>query len=416
MASGLSQRGADLVREPPLPEYVSEHYARQEEAWDAQARPDGYIALCIAENKQVTELLASRLGQVGAMPAQRLGYDAMVGNLEFRRTLAAFLAERVFRRSVLPEQIAVLAGAGSVLELVFYAIADAGDGILVPTPSYAGFWADLETRDSLQIVPVHTRHETQFRLRIEDLEQAYETAERPIRALLFTSPDNPLGRVHGQEELTRILDWAQAKDLHVVFDELYALSVFGERGFVSAASLRESLGPKTHLVWAFSKDFGASGLRAGVLFSENDDLLRAVDALAYWCACSSETQYRLQEVISDRTFVDGYLDQARQRLAAAYRRVVAGLERHGFSYVPAEAGLFVMCDLRAHLVEATWPAEHALWRRLLDEGGVNLTPGRACHCAEPGLFRVCFAGVPEPALDLALDRMARVLPLCQGPS
>ena len=56
------------------------------------------------------------------------------------------------RNSVL--QLAVLAGAGSILEI--YSTPSAiRAGSAHPTPSYAGFWTDLETRDQLKVVPVH---------------------------------------------------------------------------------------------------------------------------------------------------------------------------------------------------------------------------------------------------------------------
>ena len=79
--------------------------------------------------------------------------------------------------------------------------------------------------------------------------------------LLFTSPSNPLGRVYTAAELDQVLDWAEGNDLHLVLDELFALSVFGEAAFVSGAGRRPGLGDRTHLVWAFSKVFAASGLR-----------------------------------------------------------------------------------------------------------------------------------------------------------
>ena len=37
---------------------------------------------------------------------------------------------------------------------------------------------------------------------------------------------------------TAILDWAERREVHVVFDEIYALSVFGERAFTSVATRR----------------------------------------------------------------------------------------------------------------------------------------------------------------------------------
>ncbi|MEM6995223.1 MAG: aminotransferase class I/II-fold pyridoxal phosphate-dependent enzyme [Myxococcota bacterium] len=407
--SNLSRRGQTLVDSPPLAAYIGEHFVRAEQAWDAQTRPDGYIAMCIAENKRMADELLACLGKYTEVPAHVLGYDAMIGKLEFRENLARFMGRAFLGRAVSAENLAVLGGAGSVLELLFYALADEGEGVLVPTPSYAGFWADLETRDGLKIVPVDTRSDEDFTLTPAQLDAAVEAAPCPVRALLFTNPDNPLGRVASKEQVLAVLEWAEAREIHVVFDEVYALSVFGPRAFVSAASLRESLGERVHIVWAFSKDFGASGLRCGVVVSENRPLLTAIDQLAYWAACSGHTQHLLSSFVGDTPAVDRYVEAMRRDLATAYGRVTAALDAAAIAYLPAEAAFFVVCDLRAHLAEPSRAAERRLWSRLVEEANVNLTPGEACRIAEPGFFRLCYAGVDIEAVEVGIDRMRRVL-------
>ena len=77
-----------------------------------------------------------------------------------------------------------------------------------------------------------------------------------------------------------------------------------------------------------------------------------------------------------------------ERHAGELANHTAALESEAIPYFPAAAGFFVVLDLRAFLAEPTWEAEHAIWRRLLDEGNVNLTPGKACRNAEPGLLRL----------------------------
>ena len=79
----------------------------------------------------------------------------------------AFLGANVFGRPIDADHLITAAGAGTILETLFYAIADEGEGVLIPTPSYAGFWLDLEARDALKIVPVHTASEDGFRLTAE---------------------------------------------------------------------------------------------------------------------------------------------------------------------------------------------------------------------------------------------------------
>jgi len=405
----LSRRGRRLVEHPPEAEYLLEHFRRAAEGYDPVARPDGYISLCIAENKLVADLLLPKMAACRAVPASALGYDTMTGSLAFRRPLARFMGRTFLGRAPLPEQVAVLAGAGSVLEILLHALADPGDGVLVPTPSYAGFWPDFETRDELAIVPVHCASADGFRLTSERLDAALAAAGRPVKALVLTSPNNPLGRVYTAAEVESVVRWAAGTGVHLVVDEVYALSVFGDRPFTSCTKVRPSLGDRVHVVWAFSKDFAASGLRCGVLLSENQAVMRAVEALAYWACCSGDTQHVLGALVADDAWVDGYVSAMRSRLGAAYRRVAAALDAQGIAYLPSEAGFFLLCDLRPFLPAPTWDGERALWRRLLDEANVNLTPGEACRAAEPGFMRLCFAGVPTDVAEHAVRAIGRAL-------
>ncbi len=405
----LSRRAQGLLAGGAIPEYLERHYEGLRDPYDPVANPNAYIGLCEAENRLVAEIVADRLDRVPRVPANVLGYDAMTGSVRFREQLASFMGRAFLGREFGPQQISVLAGAGSVLEILFYALGDPGDGVLVPTPSYAGFWLDLELRNGLTIVPVHRSSDDDFQLTPELLDRAVAGAGRPVKALLYTSPDNPLGTVASPEEISRVLAWADDRDLHVVFDEIYALSVFGERIFTSCAELLPSLGERIHIVWAFSKDFGASGLRCGVLVSENPAVNTAVDALAYWACCSGHTQYLLGEMISDETWVDSYIGSMRELLRGAHARLAGALDAGGIHHVPAEAGVFVLLDLRPHLAAPTWEAEHALWLTILEQARVNLTPGAACHVGEPGFFRLCYAGLPTGTVEAGVRRIVRLL-------
>ena len=234
--SDLSRRGRHLVESPPAAEYLREHFSRLAASHDP-SRPDGYIPLCVAENTLVHDLLSPELGKAREIPPRVLGYDAMTGSLDFRERLAHFMGRSFLGRQVRPDQIAVLNGAGSVLELLFHVIADSGDGVLVPTPSYAGFWPDLETRDELRIVPVHSSASDGFRLSPTLLDRAVANAGCKVRALLFTPPDHPMGRVYTAGEVAAVVEWAANAGVHLVLDEGYALSVFGSLPFTSAGRL-----------------------------------------------------------------------------------------------------------------------------------------------------------------------------------
>jgi aspartate/methionine/tyrosine aminotransferase len=410
MTPELSARGQGLLDRAPMPDYLHAHFDRLDDHYDADTNPDGYIGVCVAENKLVWDLLRPKLTAARpSLPHKAICYDEMIGSRYFREQLSAFMSRTFLKREFDPAHIAVMAGTGSVLEIVFHNLADSGDAVLVPTPSYAGFWADLETRDELNIVPVHTRSADGFTLTEALLDAAFESSERPVKALLFTNPSNPLGTIASVEELEMVMRWTEQRGIHLVLDEVYALSIHGDAEFVSGAAVRPILGDHIHILWAFSKDFGSSGLRCGVLITENEELMRSVDALAYWSVVSGDTQHILGEMISDTEWVDDYLVRMRQGLSDSYAAVTAALDEEGIGYVPAEGAYFLLCDLRGYLDAETFEAEDALWRRILDEANVNVTPGSACRNGEPGFMRLCFATEPKETVVTAVRRLGKLL-------
>lgn len=88
-------------------------------------------------------------------------------------------------------------------------------------------WATF-TQCALEPVPVFMPKVG--RLSVEALEQAYNTAARaghPASSLLLTNPNNPLGTLYTESELLDTMVWALDRGMHVISDEIYALSVFG---------------------------------------------------------------------------------------------------------------------------------------------------------------------------------------------
>ena len=404
MSAFVSRRARRIVEQQQVAPFLVAHTERLADAWSPD-HPDGYIGVCLAENTLTWDLLEGPLTAARRREPTAVRYDDRLGNRRLRRVLADFVEDRFFHRPVAPEDLLIVAGASSVLELLFHCLCDPGDGVLVPTPSYNGFWADLEIRDEAVIVPVHRRPDDGFRLTTELLDAALAAADRPVRALLWTNPDNPMGTVATAAEVREIVAWTRANGLHLVADEIYAASVFGDATFTSVGALTEDLGDDIHWVWAVSKDLAASGLRCGTLLTGNRDVVDAVHVLNMWAMVSGDTQALVADLLADQAWADAYLAESCARLRAAYRGVAEALTAAGIPFVPSDAGVFLLVDLRGLLDAPTWAAEDRLWRRILEETNVNLTPGARCHVVEPGFFRFVFAAVPPEAAVAAVHRL-----------
>jgi aspartate/methionine/tyrosine aminotransferase len=371
--------------------------------------PDRYVGLCVAENLLMWDMLDPHINRIRGVQPASVAYDNSVGSLALREQIASFGAAHIWGRAIDPDNVVVLAGAGAILETLFYVLVDPGSGVLVPTPSYAFYWPDLETRDELTIVPVRTSSSDGFRLTPDLLERAASESTIPISALLLTNPDNPTGRIMSPEDLAACIRWAQSRGIHVVVNGVYSLSTHGGSAVEPVQSILGDVGEDIHEIWAFSKDFAMSGLRAGVLVSTNPEVLRAVAEVSHWSVVSGDTQHLLATMLSDEEWVVRYLDEMRSRLNTSYRATTSALDAAGIPYIYAEAGLFLLADFRQFVGEPTWMGEHVLWRRILDEANVNLTPGSACHVGEPGFMRICFATEQPEIVASAINRIGSLL-------
>lgn len=401
----LSERASAFLDAGGRIEYIAEHEARMN-----GSTPDSeYVSLAIAENKLMWDVLDRKVNAPRAVPPSAMGYDDWQGSRSLRNALSGFLGKRLHGVAIDPADIQIMSGAGPLVESLSWAVCNPGDGVLIPTPSYAGYWFDIGGRTRVVPVPAHTSSHDHFRITPEALSAAEAASEVPIRMLLLTNPSNPLGRVLTDEEIHAAIGWARERGIHVIFNEIYGLSIYGETPFHSAASLGYIGQDDVHLLWAFSKDFSASGLRCGVMVTTNGDVRQAVGGFGYFHGVSGDTQHLLATMISDDVWVDDYLTKLRVRLATASDKARGILEEAGIGTIESGAGIFFLADMRSVMSEVTWEAEHELWRRILDTMDVNLTPGSACHNGEPGFVRVCFAAQPVDVMEAALKRVVAAL-------
>ncbi|GAB4852418.1 1-aminocyclopropane-1-carboxylate synthase 3 [Ancistrocladus abbreviatus] len=390
--------------------------------------PSGLIQMGLAENQLSFDLLESWLAnnpdacqfrKNGASIFRELAlFQDYDGLPTFKKVLAEFMEEiRENKVSFDPKKIVLTAGATSANEILMFCIVDPGQAILVPTPYYPGFDRDLKWRTGVEIVPIQCSSSSNFKVTESALEEAYQLAQEQnltVKGVLVTNPSNPLGTTMSLDELNLLINFTLQKGIHIISDEIYSGTIFESPSFISikeALKCRKKELAKTniwnhvHIVYSLSKDLGLPGFRVGLIYSDNETVVAAATKMSSFGLVSSQTQYLLTNLLSDKKFTHYYLRETQKRIRKRRKMLVSGLKRVGVECLKSNAGLFCWVDMRHLLSDNTFEAEEAIWKEILYEFGLNISPGSSCHCSEPGWFRICFANMSEEALNLSIHRI-----------
>ncbi|XP_010422075.1 PREDICTED: 1-aminocyclopropane-1-carboxylate synthase 6-like [Camelina sativa] len=386
-------------------------------------RPDGVIQMGLAENQLCGDLMrkwvlehpeASICTEQGVNQFSDIAiFQDYHGLPEFRQAVAKFMEKtRNNRVKFDPDRIVMSGGATGAHETVAFCLANPGDGFLVPTPYYPGFDRDLRWRTGVNLVPVTCHSSDGFKITMKALEDAYEKARLsniPVKGLLMTNPSNPLGTTLDRECLKSLVNFTNEKRIHLIADEIYAATTFGQSEFISVAEVIEEIEDCNrdliHIVYSLSKDMGLPGFRVGIIYSYNDRVVQIARKMSSFGLVSSQTQRLIAKMLSDEDFVEEFIRESKLRLAARHKELTTGLDGLGIGWLKAEAGLFLWMDLRNLLKTATFDSETELWRVIVHQVKLNVSPGGSFHCHEPGWFRVCFANMDHKTMETALERI-----------
>ncbi|XP_039155769.1 1-aminocyclopropane-1-carboxylate synthase 3 [Eucalyptus grandis] len=414
------------LRRKPDQNYKKSRRTRKNEKnpYDQTRNPQGIIQMGLAENQLSLDLVESWLSENQDVAGFKSNGESIFRELElfqdyhglpaFKKALVQFMAEiRGNKVSFDPKKIVLTAGATSANETLVFCLAKAGDTILIPTPYYPGFDRDLKWRTGAEIVPIHCTSSNDFKITARALQQAYQEAQNcnlKVKGVLVTNPSNPLGTTMTRAELDLLMDFIVEKQIHLVCDEIYSGNVFGSPNYTSIVEVlskyeKAEVWDRVHVVYSLSKDLGLPGFRVGAIYTNNGSIIAAATKMSSFGLVSSQTQYFLSMLLSDKKFTRNYISENKKRLEKRHASLISGLQNAGISCLKSNAGLFSWVDMRHLLSSSTFEAEMELWDKIVYDVKLNISPGSSCHCSEPGWFRVCFANMAEETLEIAIRRI-----------
>lgn len=147
---------------PPIP-YLKSFYKSLEDPCDPVNNRRGYVSLCVAENKLITDMFAQRLMHPGTAQAAFsdpavYSYNSFLGLPAARQAVAYFLAKRFLfpdlpltpeqaLQLVNPGHVALGSGCAALLNYTFFILGEENDACLIPAPYYAAFENDMNVSE-----------------------------------------------------------------------------------------------------------------------------------------------------------------------------------------------------------------------------------------------------------------------------
>jgi len=410
----LSKRGQANVKE--LPFLMHAHFSALGDMF-SEKNPDGHINLGTAENRLIDQIMIDLLGKVHTrlkLTGENIHYNLFHGAEYFRKAIADYW-QKVWlgpdnQRKIDGKNIVVTCGCSEALEMLAYGLCNPGEAILIPRPYYSGFVHDIQSRAG--VIPVGVKCGTE--MSVEAFEKALDEQKKKgltVRAVLFSSPNNPLGHVYSEQAIKNVISFCMANNLDIISDEIYAQTIYDPNvTWVSTLKLvPEEYKHRVHVTGGFAKDFTLSGFRVGFFHSYNSALVNCGQEISYFSCVSSHTQALLAELMRAPELPE-VIKTSKAELYKAHNYVIAMLGRHGIKATPGQAGIFILVDMRRYMKGDSPEAEIDLWRHLYEQYKINMSPGALFEAEDYGIFRICFAHPTNmmEELDKRFERLAQL--------
>lgn len=326
------------------------------------------------------------------------GYTAYTSNfglLELRQEIAKIICRKYGVTYDPRNEALVTVGVSEALDLAMRAILAPGDEVLVPEPCYVSYPACV-TLTGGHPIPVATTLKTEFRLTVEQLEQAITPR---TKAILLGYPNNPTGAIMPREELLKIAAFAENHDLIVISDEIYAdLTYEGEHTcFSSLPGMRD----RTILLNGFSKAYAMTGWRIGYALA-NPDFIAAMTKIHQFtmlCAPVTAQVAAIEALRHGECHMNSMVAEYNRRR----RLMLEGFQHMGLPCFEPKGAFYIFPSIRETGMTSLEFAE-----TLLKEQRVALVPGDAFGASGEGFVRCSYAS-SFANLSEALSRIEKFL-------
>ncbi len=317
-------------------------------------------------------------------------YTHSLGLIELREAICEYYYGK-YSVTIDPDRILVTSGTSPALFMIFSALLEAGDEIIMSDPHYPCYPNFAEFLGA-KPVSIKVEEEDAFQLRASEIKKKIGPK---TRAILINSPSNPTGNLLSRERMEEIAGLGPL----VVSDEIYHGLVYGEKEH----SILEFT-DNAFVLNGFSKLYAMTGWRLGYLIAP-PDFVRPLQKIQqnFFISAGSISQWA---GIAALTKADADVEQMKSIYDERRKYMIKRIREIGFGLAVEPAGAFYMLANAKHLAESSYD----LAFEILEEAGVGISPGIDFGKNAEGYLRFSYANSLENIKE-GLDRIEQFLAL-----
>ncbi len=323
----------------------------------------------------------------------RTFYTSNAGLKELREEITAYI-KRKHGVSYDPlTETMVTVGGSEAIDIAMRVMLNPGEEVLIPQPSYVSYVPCARMAGGVPVI-IELEEKDEFRLTPEKL---LEKVTDKSKILVLPFPNNPTGAIMEYEDLRKIAEIVEEKDLFILTDEIYAeLSYKGEHhSIIEFPGMRE----RTVYINGFSKAYAMTGWRLGYACAPKLILQQMLKLHQFAIMCSPTTsQYAAVEALRNG---DEDVQQMKQSYDERRRYLVNRFRSMGMDCFEPYGAFYVFPSIRRFHMSSEEFAN-----RLLQQEKVAVVPGTAFGDCGEGFLRISYAYSIQD-LKKALDRIEK---------
>jgi len=302
-------------------------------------------------------------------------YTHSLGLIELREAIAEDYWEK-YRVKISPEQILVASGTSPAMLLLFAALLEAGDEVILSNPYYPCYPNIIRFVDGSPVF-VKVFEEEGFQYLPEMIQ---EKLSPKVKGIMINSPSNPTGNVMPAERMKKIAEFSP----FILSDEIY-------HGLVYAGEAHSILEFTDHafVINGFSKLYAMTGWRLGYIIAPKD-FIRPMQKIQQNLFISASSFAQWGALVGLRE-AEGDIQKMRETYDERRRFLIPKLKELGFGITVEPTGAFYVLANAKRFSDDSY----RLAFDILNEAKVGVAPGIDFGTNAEGYLRFCYANSLE---------------------